>query len=261
MEKKSFQNYVINSITSILNNCIDKNVPTEVFESEGSRKTIKNGFIAHYASIYYDTISEGFANFWQSSNIRHCRNILMSQKAYDIYDSIRGNALYKSRKEKNGIDKYSYAKYKTTHTNPCELLYWEHISPNGSVWEEIKKLYSDGLKNNSKIISTDVKKCFSEHSLLLITQEEAAKLDANGSRDGQKAINEYRALSLHSVAAYRIKMLFDDVKIGSLYLYDKEKEHCLQEPFLQFTSFNEIYDGNGFIGKVKDYFENNDFTI
>ena len=73
----------------------------------------------------------------------------------------------------------------------------------------------------------------------------------------QKAIAKYQNLNLHSVAASRIKMLFEDAEIGSLYLFNKEIDDFLPP----FSSFHEIYDGNGFTEKIKNYFENNDFTI
>ena len=258
MEKRSFQNYVINSIESILHSCVKNNTPIDLFESEGSRKTIKSGFIAHYASIYYDSIDKTFSNFWQSSNIRHCKNILMTQKAHDIYNSIYGNELYKTGKEKNGEAKYSYIKYKNQHINKDDkLLYWEHINPNGSVWNKIKLLYAKGLENPAEINTSNVSKCFYEHNLILLTKAESTILDTKGSRNGQKAIAKYQNLNLHSVAASRIKMLFEDAEIGSLYLFNKEIDDFLPP----FSSFHEIYDGNGFTEKIKNYFENNDFTI
>lgn len=258
MKKRSFQNYVINSIESILNSCVKNNTPIDLFESVGSRNTIKSGFIAHYASIYYDSIDDTYANFWQSSNIRHCKNILMTQKAHDIYNSIYGNELYKSGKEKNGEEKYSYIKYKNQQINKDDnLLYWEHINPNGNVWDKIKLLYAKGLINPTEINTSNVTKCFSEHNLLLLTKAESTILDTNGGLNGQKAIAKYQELNLHSVAASRIKMLFEIVEIGYLYLFDKEIDDFLPP----FSSFHEIYDGNGFTGKIKDYFENNDFTI
>jgi SMC interacting uncharacterized protein involved in chromosome segregation len=163
--------------------------------------------------------------------------LLMSENAHRILENNKG----------------SYMSYKTTRKgNMDELLYWEHITPNEIVWERIclayKKFLSNIIEENS--LREEVKKCFSNHRLILLTKSESDKLDKKGGRTGQKITAIREADANINVAAYRIKLLFDEDIVKYMYLNGN------------MLSKEKIVNNNGsFIDKGLEYFTKDFFVI
>ena len=226
------QEFVIDTFFATLCACKEKNYTAAVFSAIG--KDMKS-LINHYASMYkYNGV---YKNLWQNSKFDHYAPLLMSEKAYHIFSN----------------NKDSYQKYKASHKeNTDELLYWEHITPNEVVWQRICNVYHRLISANieESNLKNEVEKCFSNHKLLLLTKTESNKLDEIGGRTG-KAIDIIRNSDASiNVAAYRIKLLFDEGIINYMYLNKKR------------LSKNEIVNDNGcFVDKGLSYFTDNSFVI
>ena len=238
--KDNFQEFVIGTICNYLNYCKDNKISKSLFESYGAKYAVKNGLISHYASIYKLHTSGKFINLWQKTfnktgenkNIKFCDTLLMSKSAFELLNKIQKIV----DGEKSGIN--SYYEYRKNHNKSYkakdELLYWENITPNGVVFDKICKLYAKHKNYDIEIQINEVKKCFKNHKLLLLTKAEAEFLDKSFRSNGE--------------AFERIS-----------YLYEKNDfALCLKGEYFE---RNEALSENDFIGVVKKYFEDTCFII
>lgn len=135
------------------------------------------------------------------------------------------------------------------------MLYWEHITPNEVVWKRICFVYKEFLSNNieENCLRDNIKKCFTNHRLVLLTKSESDNLDKKGGRTGNLITNsrDDQGILQSNIAEQRISLLFtDDCGVNSLYLNN--------EPLKQADIFDENYN---FSEKVKSYFSNDLFVI
>ena len=148
----NFQDWAIWLLTEILKN----SNPEQNLEDHGYKYSLKNGVVCHYANMYWN--GEEYINMWQT-NFNNKRfsgaenALLMSTEAYKIVKEIKEG----KRKLRDENNKY--------------ILHWEHITPNGVVYDRLNSI-KKGEVNDDKI-----KECFRHHKLILITKEEAKFLD------------------------------------------------------------------------------------
>lgn len=232
MSTNEYQEFVIDTFTAMLSMCKVKKYTAEMFCSVANDMKC---LINHYASMYKN--KDTYENLWQYSKMEYYKPLLMSENAFHILEKNDG----------------CYMSYKTAHKgNMDELLYWEHITPNEIVWKRIclayKKLLSDIIEENN--LRDEIKKCFSNHRLVLLTKSESDKLDKEGGRTGQKITEVREAGADINVAAYRIKLLFDEGIVKYMYLNG------------EMLSKEKIVDNNGsFIDKGLEYFTKDFFVI
>lgn len=235
--RNAFQDFVITIICNYLNYCKNNNVSEQLFKSYGAKYAIKNGFISHYASIYQLQGEEQFVNIWQkiyyyaNSNEKNFikNNLLMSEKANSLLEKICVDISNKK------VCSYSdYRKHNEIKEDKSQQLYWEHITPNSAVFDRICNLYMEHKDDSQKFCIDDVKKCFKNHKLVLLTKAEAEFLDKKFRSSGN--------------AEKRIEYLYS-LKDFVLHINGKRvnKQSALNE--------------NGFIGEIKKYFEQGNFIV
>lgn len=168
-KKYQFQEWVINTLTNIL-----KNYNGEDFNEHGYKYSLKNGIVCHYASMYYNVKQKEYVNFWQTNFFSK-----RSKKYKNAHMVLLLSNCAKEEIQKMQNGDRSFKDEKNSQKN----LHWEHIAPNGYVYEKLLKLLENKTRENKVIREKDVESCFRHHRLVLLLKDEENKyLDGSGCK-------------------------------------------------------------------------------
>lgn len=240
-----YQEWAVNLLTNVLKNSNGCSTPNLL--DHGYKYSLKNGVVCHYASMYWN--GEEYINMWQTNfNTKRYsgaeKPLLMSEEAFKIISRIKDENDTTQFRDKNNGNK--------------PLLHWEHITPNGYVYNKLLEL------SNELITKEAVKKCFRHHKIILIAKDEAPLLDGKGQVFTDKDVNLIQCWQkeLKSDFTEDIKSMSD----GNKYLKCKNFGSGLARiahlvncdvKFRKYTSATTEQYG---IKEIFDYLEDTDFT-
>lgn len=172
MGNKTYQQWCIDTLVRILSEREDYRIT----HGDQGYKYVLKAIISHYASMYY--VAEGVVpkrknglcrnhlNLWwdhlNDKNKHYFFNSLIASKsAYNIYqDFVSANFTTDSFSSRKGSLKHQ--------------LHIEHITPTEYIYDKIENLL--------EIRELAVEKCFEQNKIVLITKDESACLDGEGSK-------------------------------------------------------------------------------